>query len=200
MHHLLTVCWQSLANGLKPFRTWEFQLSWKTILQFTFAHVCTLVACAHGFCVDAVDEKGAGDSRTPTRHAEINQELDFHISVIVFVIGDVFGAIHCVAWSSPFPSDTERLLWHVFSLILLLMPSVTFIFFLIFGCLDILRIYLQLKPAAIVVFLGRIVACVGASSYIMARLILVVEAFITLRALTPSALAEVEWISFIPHI
>lgn len=36
--------------------------------------------------------------------------------------------------------------------------------------------------------------------YAMARFTLIVQVFLALRALTPGALAELEWTSFIPHI
>lgn len=31
----------------------------------------------------------------------------------VFVLGFVFGAIHCAAWAYPFPSPAERTIWRV---------------------------------------------------------------------------------------
>jgi hypothetical protein len=37
-------------------------------------------------------------------------------------------------------------------------------------------------------------------TYVLSRLILLVEAFISLRHLTPGMLAVVKWTSFIPHI
>ena len=36
--------------------------------------------------------------------------------------------------------------------------------------------------------------------YVVSRLILLVEAFISLRHLTPGMLALIKWTSFIPHI
>lgn len=33
--------------------------------------------------------------------------------IAVFVLGFVFGAIHCAAWAYPFPSSVERTIWRV---------------------------------------------------------------------------------------
>lgn len=33
--------------------------------------------------------------------------------IAVFVLGFVFGAIHCAAWAYPFPSPAERTIWRV---------------------------------------------------------------------------------------
>ena len=48
--------------------------------------------------------------------------------------------------------------------------------------------------------LGVVVAVSGTIVYVVSRLLLLVEAFISLRHLTPGMLALVKWTSFIPHI
>ena len=104
------------------------------------------------------------------------------------VVGVVFGGIHCVGWYFDFPSSAEALLWRVSSAVLtgiaFLLPP---LFLLVGGNLD----NLWLISAIFVIIL---------QVYLVSRLLLLVEAFISLRHLTPGMLALVKWTSFIPHI
>ncbi|KAF8062469.1 hypothetical protein FPV67DRAFT_272628 [Lyophyllum atratum] len=148
-------------------------------------------------------------SRVTTRNAEDIEESrrrwfksNYRIAILVIVLGTSFGAIHCTAWSSPFSSNAERVLWRVCSLILLCMPLLTLASF---GVHEVYFLssdtYKSLEEALRGVgSLLDFLAIVGAPLYAIARLILIVEAFIGLRALTPGALAELEWSSIIPHI
>ncbi|KAF8057002.1 hypothetical protein FPV67DRAFT_1728972 [Lyophyllum atratum] len=155
------------------------------------------------------DERAIPTSRVTTRNAEgighwsrgrwFNQQ----IAILVMVIGTSFGAIHCTAWSSPFPSGAERVLWRVCSLILLSTPPLSFACFVCDDVYDYNYIDLNKRPKQAlkgVVYLLYLLIIIGAPLYAIARLILIVEAFIGLRALTPGALAELEWSSIIPHI
>ena len=47
---------------------------------------------------------------------------------------------------------------------------------------------------------GNPVLAIILLAYVVSRLLLLVEAFISLRHLTPGMLALVKWTSFIPHI
>ena len=47
---------------------------------------------------------------------------------------------------------------------------------------------------------GHLVLAIVLLVYVVSRLLLLVEAFISLRHLTPGMLALVKWTSFIPHI
>ena len=110
------------------------------------------------------------------------------------VVGVVFGGIHCVGWFFDFPSSDEAMLWRVSSVVL---TGITFLFPLL-----VLLSY---------VFVGTsnsrrrqqfaiAVSTIILIAYVVSRLLLLVEAFISLRHLTPGMLALVKWTSFIPHI
>lgn len=102
---------------------------------------------------------------------------------VAYAIG--FGAIHCLAWNSPFPSPKERLAWRICSVAstalpmqLIVEPTINpwrsgwFSFFLLFF---------------------------GLLLYIVARITIIVLAFMSLRALPVDAYQTVNWTNYIPH-
>ena len=116
--------------------------------------------------------------------------------ICMAVVGAVFGGIHCVGWFFDFPSGAEAILWRVCSAVLtgiaFLFPIISFSLAALFGNL-IGRIDRE-GYFTIAVFTIMLVV------YVVSRLLLIVEAFISLRHLTPGMLALVKWTSFIPHI
>jgi len=104
--------------------------------------------------------------------------------------GVVFGALHCAAWNSPFPTAIERLLWRVASLV---SAGMLPLYYLILLC-DIhtsrprfvKQILWVLELLAIIV-------------YILARLFLLVEMLRSLGFLPPEAFTAT-WASEIPHV
>ncbi|KAF9460661.1 hypothetical protein BDZ94DRAFT_1323921 [Collybia nuda] len=135
--------------------------------------------------------------RVGTRYADgTKHSYGYQPGIIVVAIANLFGVIHCTAWSSPFPSTIEHILWRTCSIILLSIPN---LFLLGFAMGEIAHyipkpIREPLKP------LTMFLVAIGAPVYAIARLALIVEAFVALRVLTPAALTEVQWTSFIPHI
>ena len=137
---------------------------------------------------------GVGDMKIPTFYASEPESENFGAGLVAClicmpVVGVVFGGIHCVGWFFNFPSSAEALLWRVSSAVLtgiaFLLPP---LFFLLVRILDG-------NPWIIsAVFTPILLA------YVVSRLLLLVEAFISLRHLTPGMLALVKWTSFVPHI
>ena len=109
------------------------------------------------------------------------------------VAGAVFGGIHCAGWFFNFPSSDEAMLWRVSSAVL------TGIAFLL-----PLLVYLIMKASNLNSHLLEqfvlSVLTIVLLAYVVSRLLLLVEAFISLRFLTPGMHALVKWTSFIPHI
>ncbi|SJL18586.1 uncharacterized protein ARMOST_22183 [Armillaria ostoyae] len=129
-------------------------------------------------------------------------------------IGFLFGAFHCVAWSFYFPSHTEMVLWRFSSIAVL-------IGFLVGGHFRVGDIILDWvdpewtpKPASLFLRASRddktwsltlaaissFMVSVGIVAYIVARIILIVLAFLQLRSLPPLAFCTVQWTTYIPHI
>ena len=133
-----------------------------------------------------------GDMKIPTFYAEDNtEEYRYVIAGVICmsVVGGVFGGIHCIGWFFTFPSSAEAMLWRVSSAVL---TGIAFLSPFILGSLTSLyriQLYFGLAVSAIIMLV-----------YVVSRLLLIVEAFISLRHLTPGMLALVNWTSFIPHM
>ncbi|KIK53942.1 hypothetical protein GYMLUDRAFT_49114 [Collybiopsis luxurians FD-317 M1] len=104
----------------------------------------------------------------------------------------MFGAIHCAAWTSKFPSPAEEVLWKVCSLLVTCAPMYLAL------CNIIWNIYLNMpdwvEGCLVLVYIGTIFF------YILARLSLIVQPFVALRDLPSGIFIAVQWTNFIPHI
>ena len=136
----------------------------------------------------ASDDFNTGDMKVPTFYSSKHSDGKPSVSVIFLmsVAGVVFGGIHCAGWFFIFPSNFEAFNWRLCSVFLTCAP------FLLPPSIYLLKVSF---PVLIPIIGGDTVML-----YVFARLFLLVEAFISLRHLTPGMLALVKWTSFIPHI
>ena len=176
------------------------------ILALTFSILITLVFAIPGIflCLRwaAMLLTGpAGDSyiddmKIPTFYATEEDKAKVACVICMPVFGIVFGGIHCVGWFFDFPSSAEAMLWRVSSVVL---TGIAFLFPILFTFVaalfgdSITRTH-QRRYFSIAVFSITLLV------YVVSRLLLLVEAFISLRHLTSGMLALVKWTSFIPHI
>ena len=136
------------------------------------------------------------DKKIPTFYATEEDKAKVACVVCMPVFGIVFGGIHCVGWFFDFPSSAEAMLWRVSSVVL---TGIAFLFLILFTFVaalfgdSITRTH-QRRYFSIAVFSITLLV------YVVSRLLLLVEAFISLRHLTSGMLALVKWTSFIPHI
>jgi hypothetical protein len=116
------------------------------------------------------------------------------ISAIVVI---VFGSIHCIGWYFQFPSHLELILWRVSSATVVGVPiiicSLTILAFLIHKY-KVHTPMTVMNGFILVTFVGSFLL------YFIARMFLLLEALIALRALPEGAYSVVSWITFIPHI
>ncbi|KDR79408.1 hypothetical protein GALMADRAFT_1239042 [Galerina marginata CBS 339.88] len=108
----------------------------------------------------------------------------------------IFGGIHCTGWIFTFPSHAESIIWRISSIVITGIPFLT-----------IAYVYTvrssQGRRRRVAPYLGRVVKFVTVASipfYMIARLLLLAEAFTTLRDLPQAAFDVVKWVTFIPHI
>ena len=133
------------------------------------------------------------DMKVPTFYSVENDNgIGLGLFVLFPVVGVIFGGIHCVGWFFDFPSSDEAMLWRVSSAVLtgsaVLLPLLGVLLFIIFDR-PILKNRFSMLVLTIILL-----------AYVVSRLLLLVEAFISLRHLTPGMLVLVKWTSFIPHI
>ena len=107
-------------------------------------------------------------------------------------VGIIFGGIHCAGWFFDFPSSDEAMLWRVSSAVLTCSAVLLPLLAILLAVFD----DPQMEPSNFIAPVLTIILLV----YVVSRLLLLVEAFISLRHLTPGMLALVKWTSFIPHI
>ena len=179
-------------------------LTFPILLALVFA-IPGIIMCFRWLAMFSTDDDdiGVGDMRVPTFYASYAVQMSettgdaITCFICMPIVGLVFGGIHCVGWFFDFPSSAEAMLWRVSSAVLsgiaFLFPLfVTSVYFLLSGSSSS-RLRLQLYFAYAVFSIILLV-------YVVSRLLLLVEAFISLRHLTPGMLALVKWTSFIPHI
>jgi hypothetical protein len=172
------------------------------LLPLTFSILLTLVFVISGSLlfdrwthIIISDEFNIGDMKVPTFYSFYSTSKDGDIIAYILLmstVGVVFGGIHCVGWFFNFPSSTEAMLWRVSSAVLtgiaFLLPLV--ITFLVVSFYDVPQLFR----------FGNYVLTILLQVYVLSRFLLIVEAFISLRHLTPGMLTLVKWTSFIPHI
>ncbi|KAF8630484.1 hypothetical protein AX17_005407 [Amanita inopinata Kibby_2008] len=110
----------------------------------------------------------------------------------LFVVGGLFGVIHCLAWNSQFPTPAERIIWRVSSLLVTFISGLVFTV-AIFGPDDD-PTWLTWENWTFPVILLFVMA------YCVARICLLVIAFLTLRFLPHKAYVSPSWTSFFPHV
>jgi len=99
---------------------------------------------------------------------------------VAFVMGEVFGAIHFLAWSFLFPSHTEQRSWRLSCIFLMTTLALPFL--------------------SSIIDKKTLTLLTNMPAYAVPRVAMLVLAFTTLRLLPEAALEIVHWTSFIPHI
>ncbi|KIM28288.1 hypothetical protein M408DRAFT_308844, partial [Serendipita vermifera MAFF 305830] len=119
------------------------------------------------------------------------------------ILGAGFGAIHCIAWLSEFPSRAELILWRFSCIIMITIPVTVVVIYSYW----VLERRWETKPESLLEWVVRLsgFACMGLLAlsvwlYIVSRIATLVTAFTSLRSLPPAAFMTVDWTTFIPHI
>ncbi|KIM22424.1 hypothetical protein M408DRAFT_323693 [Serendipita vermifera MAFF 305830] len=121
-----------------------------------------------------------------------------HDILFATVLGAGFGAMHCIAWSSDFPSRAELVLWRVACVAMIAIPAMVTMGV---GLTNLSLVneryfgWLMIIAEIIVVLL-----VLSAWLYIASRITTLVIALTTLRSLPPAAFTNVDWTTFFPHI
>lgn len=119
----------------------------------------------------------------------------------------LYGGLHLVAWSAPFPSYTQRLLWRISAVIVTASGLPIGVLFVAFGnvtktahmihrrtvwmTIFWIMLHLTVIPALAFLLLGI---------YVVARAYLLVECFISLAYSPPGVFSVPNWAAYVPHI
>ena len=107
-------------------------------------------------------------------------------TLIGFLVGALFGGIHCIAWSFGFPSVPEEYIWRSSAVAITFIPSIIVI--------------IAATTESSFHFLGDCIAALSVLIYCLSRAALLILPFLALRSLPPGSLLDYKWSSFIPHI
>ncbi|KAF7971480.1 hypothetical protein HWV62_21000 [Athelia sp. TMB] len=135
--------------------------------------------------------------RVPTFWAGVpDPDVVLKADIIALPVAMAFGAVHCLAWSYPFTSHAELLLWRTSAIVIISVPAGVLIM-----CCLIMKADVSPKGVKIAGgFIGLISILIGAPLYICARIIFFIFAFTTLASLPHAIYQTVQWTDFIPHI
>ena len=97
--------------------------------------------------------------------------------------------VHLIAWKFPFLTETEKILWHVASLVLAGSPILSFLSIFTFRHND--GVIEKISTAFFIIAL-----IVG----VVSRALLIGLMLASLRALPPSTYETVAWTAYIPHL
>ena len=132
------------------------------------------------------------EDRVPRFWANFTNEDIVISDLIMLGVGICFGAIHCIAWSFPFPTHAELLIWRISCVAITAVP-----------------VYIPLMYS-LGIWWESIVETIGDIAYflifpafilyIIARVFTLVLAFTSLRDLPPGAYETVLWTTSIPHV
>ncbi|KAG1827933.1 hypothetical protein EV424DRAFT_1537112 [Suillus variegatus] len=130
--------------------------------------------------------------RVPTFDGSIKlKPLDtMVIQLAALSMATVFGGIHCLAWFFAFVTHQEQLLWRICALAITGTPWL--LFFAIFT--------FDSAHKMVLTFITFPILLVSIPLYIVARAIILVLMFTTLRHLPADAYQAVSWISLVPHL
>ncbi|KAK7556924.1 hypothetical protein IWX49DRAFT_17236 [Phyllosticta citricarpa] len=130
----------------------------------------------------------------------LHAQTQFH-SYFTFALGACFGALHCIAWNLEYPSRAEQIGWWVCSLIITIWPL--YMLFttepFIQRMMKVSKYFKILEHADSSQPLYYIHYAL-ALLYGLARLFLIVEAFISLRSLPRGVYDTPRWTEYLPHI
>ena len=103
----------------------------------------------------------------------------------------IFGAIHVASWNVRLPSGVELWMWRASSIYCLIAGIAIAMIMLPLGYKKLSLWYDDFMGWSLYVL---------AAFYIIIRVYMMVEVFLSLRALPPSAFKSVQWLSFLPHV
>ena len=136
---------------------------------------------------------------------ELVRHMQGHLmGMILWFSSTIYGAVHLAGWNQIFPTAVEQWFWRA-SAAYIVFSGLLWSFLNLLGHVsghvwlywyDFLAENVQRRSHILIYILSAI----GGTAYVIARTYLVVEAFVSLRALPASAFESPSWILTVPHI
>ncbi|KZP31748.1 hypothetical protein FIBSPDRAFT_723966, partial [Athelia psychrophila] len=164
--------------------------TWRNLISFVWMkHLAALFLGEYDSLVDLRKTRRVSTfySGNPTK------KTIFWGDLVMMSLAVVFGAVHGIAFLSPFITETEKVLWGICTVVVLGVP---------FMGLSALALYYRIETSHPILrrLLIIFVAIPSLGWYLLARGLLFVLALIELRSLPCSAFETVQWLGFIPHV
>ncbi|CAG7852250.1 SubName: Full=Uncharacterized protein {ECO:0000313/EMBL:CCA75244.1} [Serendipita indica DSM 11827] len=118
---------------------------------------------------------------------------DFLSLTTTIVVGTVFGAVHFLAWSSPFPSNQMQFLWKFATIVMTLAPPAAV-------AVTALGVVITLVSENLANVIAQLLVFLLPPLYFVGRGITIILALVTLTSLPLEVYRDVEWTDFFPHI
>jgi len=195
---------RTFKEKVKKQGTWF--VMWRGLLYVVFKPIIPFIAMAYGVA------PRPGKKYPPFYSGKLTQEEDRNDGLLTAFIATIFGGIHCIVWSSQFPSPGEKYLWRASALFLTLSPGLVLLSTLHvrgegIGHVDMADWVAKhmdgehaSKPLSRRVKMVLLILVTHVLLYILARGAILFLAFTSLRSLPPSAYRAVHWTTFLPHI
>lgn len=184
--------WDKPQNVGGPLRVAVKQLPWSGLVEEMewYGRIFYVIAGWQDGLVDMRKKR-----RVPTFYggnSSYNDNNVLRADVLALFSAMVFGAVHCAAWNYAFPSHSEKSIWRISSLAIVVLPAAMLVPVLVMLA-DKLPDWVILETALSVMF------ALCAPLYVAARFLLLALSFSTLRSLPPDAYRDVQWTLRIPH-
>lgn len=128
--------------------------------------------------------------RVPTFDGSIKLEDSDKVVLLLsgWLMATIFGGIYCMAWFFAFPTYQEQVLWRMSAIAITFTPWVCFP-----------AKFIHDSVPEVVWGVYALISFISVILYILARAVLLVLMFTTLRNLPPDAYKAVSWIGYVPH-
>ena len=149
-----------------------------------------------------------GATHVPAFYSPKSESDDYSVFIIIPVFGSMFGGLHCLAWNFTYPKHVEKIIWRIASLTIALTPVTCLVLSVIMVLAQkvLLRgggkmedTMTKISGSSVVAWTLLIMTLAPIGMYMVARLVLLVEAVALLWRQPANVFQDVVWTKFLPN-